>query len=84
MIKLTVESIWKGQVAIRDKYLKEALKEGLQIKYKDKLMTLRAGEIEEKIKGRSEKPFLDRYKKEFHYLIYFDWRPDDADQGKLL
>lgn len=84
MLKLTVKSIWKGRVAIRDKYLSQAFKEGLQVKYEGSVMTLATKEVEGKIKGRSEKPVFDKFNNEYHHLIYFAWHPDDVNQEKLL
>jgi len=45
-------------------------------------MTLPAEEIEARIVARSEKPFPDKFGREKHYLIYFDWRPETR-QGCL-
>lgn len=84
MIKLRVLTIFKGMVAIREKYLKRASIEGLVIKYKDKQMTLRASEVKNKKVGRSEKPVKDMYGGKEEYLIFYKWRPDDIDQQKLL
>ena len=83
-MKIKIKSIWQGKIAFRDKYLKEGLEKGLIIEYQNKIMTLSKDEVKTKMVGKSDKPFFDRYSNELHYLVYYYWKPDDANQQKLI
>lgn len=86
MIKCRVKTIWQGKVAIRDKYVVDALhyKEGITITVQDRIMTLNAEDVEKMIVAKSEKPFFDRFSYTSHYLYYFNWKPDPILQPSLF
>lgn len=77
-MKLQVETIWKGYVAIRDKYYDEAIAKHLDLVliYRAKKMTIPADKVAQKAAFKSQKPFVDRYSKAKHYLYYFTWKED--------
>jgi len=81
---IKIQTIWQGKVGIRDKKINEALyhKEDLEIMSGRDIMIIPWEKIQGKIVGRSEKPFQDRFSKDSHYLIYFNWRPS-KNQIKL-
>lgn len=86
MINLRVKTIWQGKVGVNEKYIKRALdnKEGLCIKNKDEYMEIQANEVKEKIVGKSENRFEDRFGNgPDYYLYYFSWKPT-ISQGTLL
>ena len=85
MIKLNVKSIWHGKVGIREKYIHQAneKKEGLEIWHQGSLMEIPFDKIQEKIVTRSARPVVDKFKGEWHYLLYFTWSPS-VNQTKLL
>ena len=76
MIKVKVNTIFQGQVAIRDKYLKQAEATGqdILITHDKDQMLIRFTEVH-KYKARSLHPVKDRYSKEKHLLVYYDWEP---------
>lgn len=77
MIKIKVKTTWQGMVGIRDKYLKQAIrdKDGLVISVNGEEMIVDHNEIKTRIKSKSEKPFFDRFSNESHWLYYYDWKP---------
>lgn len=79
VLKLKCKTVWQGKVGIREKYIIKALQEkfDIQIIYSGEVMSISNERIKEKIVGRSDKPFYDRFKGLEHYLIYFDWKPDE-------
>jgi hypothetical protein len=85
MVKVDVRTIWMGKVAIRDKYVDEALDmgEGIVIAHGDDFMEIPANEIKRKIIGRSELPVKDKFSRAKHFLIYFKWEAS-AKQAVLL
>lgn len=78
MIKVKVKTIWQGKVGIREKYINEALEtnSGLMIKVKEETMTLAAEEVKKKIVAKSERPFIDKYSGQSHFLVYYNWKPN--------
>lgn len=81
VMELTVQTVWKGKVAIREKYYHEAVAKGcaIRIHCKGKEMTV----APEKVKlymFRSPQPFKSKFDVESHYLIYYKWRPDGEDE----
>ena len=84
MIKVKVNTIWQGQVAIRDKYLKQAQEkmEDILIIHGQEQMVIRWVQAHN-YKAISEKPVKDKYSKEKHYLLYYDWKPT-ARQESLV
>jgi len=85
-IVIKIRSIWNGQVGIRDKYVKDAVEYNydLYIVYGDRRMTLENNKIAKSIKGRSNNKFKDKFSNEWHYLIYFDWKPNEIKQIELF
>lgn len=77
MIRIRVNTIWRGQVGVRDKYVEEAEQTGqsLFIFHGLEQMIIPWLDLKRLIVGRSEKAMVDRYGKNRHYLIYYDWRP---------
>lgn len=81
VMELTVQTVWKGKVAIREKYYTEAVAKGcaIRIHCKGKEMTI----IPDLIKAyifKSAQPFKSKFDAEAHYLIYYKWRPDGEDE----
>jgi len=85
-MKVKVKSMWNGKVALRDKYIDELhnTQDELVIEMNDKKMTIPFEKLDASIKGKSEQPFYDRFSRESHFLIYFDWKPDPELQGSLF
>lgn len=81
MIEVSVGSIWNGQVAVRDRYIKECakLKVGLRIHHDGEVMEIPADLLKASIRGKSSKPVKDKFSKKSHYLCYFWWRPKKPD-----
>ncbi len=79
MIKINVETIWHGQVAIRDKYLQESqeTEQDILIVHGDAQMRI-PFETAHKYNARSEKPVKDKFSNESHFLIYYKWEPDNG------
>ena len=79
MIEVNVKTIWQGKVAIREKYywLAKTKRENLLIKVKNDVMIIPFQLLLEKVVTKSEKPVIDKFSDppEYHYLIYFDWKP---------
>lgn len=77
MIPVKVNTTFQGRVAIRDKYIKEAeeTNQGIMIGMGDEYMIMPCWKIPNLIKARSPYPVKDRFSRDSHYLIYFDWRP---------
>lgn len=85
MIKIKIKSIWQGKIGIRDKYLTLAheKKQGFMIFHENEVMKIDYDKIKEKIIARSEKPFYDKFKGQYHWLYYFNWKPE-IKQNQLL
>jgi hypothetical protein len=85
-LKIKLKSLWQGQVGIRDKYLAEVRKtyQGIVFQYDGKEMEIPYEKLQESIVGKSDRPFQDKYSREWHYLVYFIWKPREDLQGKLL
>jgi len=85
MITVKIKSVWHGKVAIRDKYVVQAQKnkEDIFLVKGNDRMIIPLDKIDEAIVGKSEFPFQDKYSKESHYLIYFNWKPTTI-QNKLF
>jgi hypothetical protein len=85
MIRVEVKTIWQGKVAVRDKYVDMALdnREGLIIVHSDDVMVIPFHGIQDRISGRSELPVKDRFSRDKHFLIYFNWQPD-VKQAMLI
>lgn len=77
VVSVEVKTIWQGKVGIRDKYVNEARNKGkdLYIFKGDDAMIIPWERIDSVNVGKSEFPVPDKYSKESHYLIYFNWKP---------
>ncbi|MBA7699875.1 hypothetical protein ES703_108579 [subsurface metagenome] len=84
MITVKVKTIWQGWVGVRDRYIAEAKEagEGLVILHNRESMTIPHDEIDKRVVAQSEKPFTDRFGRDPHFLIYFNWKPE-VRQGSL-
>ncbi len=82
---LQVKKPWQGKVAIRDKYVIEAQETGqdITIKCQGRQMHIPNEEIDPRITGRTKNPVADRFSKERHHLVYFDWKPEQDPQLTL-
>ncbi len=85
MIPIKIKTIFQGKVAVRDRYINEAIKkkESLEITHRSGVMVIPCEDLQKKIVGKSDKPFQDRYSRELHFLIYYLWRPQNQ-QKQLL
>lgn len=74
-IDITVETIWKGKVGVRDRYVDQAVREkkDLHITHGNKTMIIPYNNILTRIMYKSNTPFKDRYSKAEHYLYYYSW-----------
>jgi len=95
-ISVKVNTIWNGQVAIRNKYVDRAIKgqSDLAITHDNITMVIPCDEVESKIRGKREN-VPDKFSDKLHTLYYFSWdigvRPDEiikkeieSKQDKLL
>lgn len=87
-LPISVSTVFKGRVAIRDKYIKQAERDacGLSITHDKQTMKLSPSDIKSPI-ARSG-PFPDQFKlNSYHYLYYYKWTPENLPnipQAKLL
>ena len=56
--------------------------EGLVILHNQESMTIPHDEIDKRVVAQSEKRFTDRFGRDPHFLIYFNWKPE-VRQGSL-
>ena len=77
MIEVNVKTTWQGKVALREKYVHEALDtgQGIRIVLDSSFMDIPADEVKKKIVARSENSFFDKFSGERHFLVYFKWDP---------
>lgn len=83
-LRVKVKSVWQGRVGIRDKYLVRASKEGMEVSCNNASMSLTPEEVMKKIVAKSERPFYDKFSKDYHYLIYYNWVPEPTKQQTLI
>jgi len=78
MPTIGVNTVWQGLVAVRDKYIREAINAGedLVIHHDGESMRIPCAKINDRIFTTSDKRLFDRYGRDSHYLIYFEWVPD--------
>lgn len=71
--------LYLGRVAVRDKFVNEAIKHGvpLRIKHDNTFMIVHAKDIKERVVGKSDHTVPDQFSADRHYLIYFVWRPSE-------
>lgn len=83
---IKIKSLWHGQIGVHQKFIKEAVKSkrDLVFVHKDEKMLILAEDIRGAIKGISQETFRDKYKNELYKLVYFDWKPNQPKQQKLL
>ncbi len=76
-IVIRVNTIWNGRVAVRDRYTKQAVAEKLDIQvwHEREVMLIPYDKIQDLKVGISERPMKDKFSEEYHFLIYFDWKP---------
>jgi len=85
MITVKARSLFKNRVGIRDKYVNEAMNsnDDLRIVYLNEEMIIPHDDIAFEIVARSKEAFPDQFSNEFHYLVYFRWKPTTY-QKKLI
>lgn len=78
MITKKVKTLFQGMVGVRDKYLEaaETAKTDLQIEFGGEVMVIPYSELKARIKAKSDRPFYDKFGQSWHYLYYFDFKPD--------
>jgi hypothetical protein len=78
MVKVKVKTIWQGKIGIREKYFTEALNknEPVILIHGDESMTIPSNEISKRVKGVSATAFKDRFSRDKHHLIHYEWKPD--------
>lgn len=83
MIKKKIKTIFNGQAGIHEKYITQALESGddILLIHKGEYMEIKNNQIG-KLGVWGKHTFLDRFKKEFYHLVYFDWNPQST-QTKL-
>ena len=76
-LTVSVSTVWNGQVAIRDRYLKEAKRDGLGLRVYagGGVMFVPHEELDTRVRGKSKTPVKDKFSKTSHYLVYFTWLP---------
>jgi|TARA_Y100000034_G_scaffold96073_1_gene116899 hypothetical protein len=76
-MKVRVETLFHGKVAVRDKFIKacKATGEPLVILHGHDEMYIPNSEIDQTITGKSKQPVKDQFSKDWHYLVYFSWKP---------
>ena len=80
---IRVKTTWQGKVGLHEKYINPYLDlalvgnlRNLEIKIGDEIMTIDKKEVAEKIVGKTDHPFQDRFSMETYNLYYFNWVPD--------
>lgn len=86
MKPLKIKSLWHGQIGVHQKYVKDALKAGVGMKFffNREEMTIAKNDLRGAVKGISAEKFQDRFSGETYHLVYFTWKPDPKKQLKLL
>lgn len=74
---IKVKTLFQGQIAIRDKYIKKAERTGedILIFHDNQVMEIQNKDIRPKALARSRFQVRDKYSKESHYLFYYKWLP---------
>lgn len=85
MIKIAIKSLWRGQVAVHRKYVKQAILagQGLIFTLQGQQMVIAPQDVRGAIRFVSQELFIDRFTHEEYRLVYFDWNPN-VIQGVLL
>ena len=81
-MRLKVNTMYKGLVAIRDKYVikSKLLKEDIVIYSLNRLkMTIKAEDVKKRLVFTSEKLVKDKFSDQLHHLCYFKWIPDSDE-----
>jgi len=81
-MRLKVLTLWQGKVAIRGKYIGQALKTGeaIVITHDNAEMTLTAREIYSRRVSISTSPMPDKYNNDADFLHYYKWEPDSGQE----
>jgi hypothetical protein len=84
-VKAVAKTIWKGQVAIRDKFVNKLREEGtdtdeLVIRHEKEYMTIPKFMLDQKIRMVSKDYFKDKFGRPSHKLVYFLWEPDTVEK----
>lgn len=81
-----VKTLWNGMVGVNGKYLRASVDKDqpLVIEHQELKMTIKPGDIKERIKARSDRQFRDRFGGVAYWLYYFDWKPDPEEQPSLF
>lgn len=83
MIKVRVKTVWQGEIAFNEKYLKEAkdTKQGISVMSSDPrytgIMNIPVGDLDKLLRYSTE-IYPDRYGNGFYHLVYFKWNPTAA------
>lgn len=78
-IEVAVSTQYMGKVAVRQRFVEQALKEkkDLVIIHERSIMRIRHTEIHFKTRGKSDTLIQDKFRRNPPgYLYYFDWNPD--------
>lgn len=84
-IEVTVETLWQEKVAVRDRYIDEAIEKqkALVLIHSGEKMRIPFDQIRKRILFKSKKPFKDRFSRAEHYLYYFPWRPNGGHRKSI-
>jgi len=86
MVEVVVKTQWQGKVAIRGRYIQQALRsyEGIKIIHNGSSMTIPNKEIYSLIVAKSEQKLRDTFRKyPPDYLYYFNWKPNQKQEQLL-
>lgn len=76
-----VETIWAGQVAVHEKYIKQAKrkKQDLEIIVGSQRMIVKVGDLNLKVRSISP-PIQDKFSPGTYRLWYFNWKPETKEE----
>lgn len=85
MISVKANSLWKGRVGIREKYVSEAIdkNQDLLLIHLNEQMLILSTDIPFEIVGRSKETFPDQFSEERHHLVYFRWKPTQTQRSLI-
>ena len=80
MKTVKVKTCWQGKIALRERYIQDAVKsgEGITILHDGSSMVIPHNEILNRIVCRREYPVKDKFSKAPEYLFYCDWQTTEA------
>ena len=78
-----VTTIWADQVAVHEKYIKQAKKQkqDLEIIVGNQRMFIKVGDLDYKVRRISE-PIQDKFSSGTYRLWYFNWKPETKEEGE--